>query len=354
MTIRPGKVLAGYRVTRMLGRGGMGEVWAATSEPGGHEVAIKVLNSQAATKPDLIRRFEREGRIAASIRSPFVCKLLDVTECEGIDVLVFEYLAGESLEQRLRREEFLPLRELGPILDDVLEGLIAAHAAGIVHRDLKPGNIFLVRPAAAIEERDLGWEDASTVDGNPRDRAKILDFGVSKMSRPMDDESTLTAINATLGSFAYMAPEQIRGAARADARADIYALGAVAFRALSGQLPFEATSAEGLVAMKLNGRAPTLAETTGERWPSALEKFLARALQTTPNLRFESAAMALACWREVPSGGRARLSLSPPHGAGSYHEPSEDAPTEVDGPPTLEVTPTPVRALPTEGSSGRP
>ena len=166
MAIHPGDDLAGYRVTRLLGRGGMGEVWAAVDEHHRRDVAIKVLLARAAMKPDLVRRFEREAKIAASIQSPYVCLLLDVaTSREGAHLLVFEHLTGESLADRLKREQYLPLSEVGPILDDVLQGLAAAHAAGVIHRDLKPGNIFL----------------EPTGEPDRRDRAKILDFGISKL-----------------------------------------------------------------------------------------------------------------------------------------------------------------------------
>src|SRR6185369_2149539 len=124
---------------------------------------------------------------------------------------------------------------------------------------------------------------------------------ISKLTRREDDkaEPTLTAFDATLGSFAYMAPEQVRGAARADERADIYAVGAVVFRALSGRLPFEGTTAAMLVAMKLDRTAPSLAEATGERWPAGIERFLERALERKKEKRFATAVDALTSWRSI-------------------------------------------------------
>jgi serine/threonine-protein kinase len=187
------------------------------------------------------------------------------------------------LAERLKREQYLPLSEVGPIIDDVLQGLVAAHAAGVIHRDLKPGNIFL-------EQVD---------DPDRRERAKILDFGISKQARGEHKEPTLTAFDATLGSFAYMAPEQVRGAARADERADIYAVGAVAFRALAGRLPFEGTTAAVLVSLKLDRAAPSLAEATGEKWPAGIERFLERALDRRRENRFATAEEALAAWRSI-------------------------------------------------------
>jgi serine/threonine-protein kinase len=286
----------------------MGEVWAAVGPaPDGieREVAIKVLLARAAMKPDLVRRFEREATIASAITSPYVCQLIEVARAEdGAHLLVFEHLSGESLADRLKREQYLPFSEVGPIIEDVLQGLAAAHAAGVIHRDLKPGNIFLEQLPAPSEQAYAppsgGFGFGSTPPDPPRrERAKILDFGISKLSRREKEEPTLTAFDATLGSFAYMAPEQVRGAARADERADIYAVGAVAFRALSGRLPFEGTTAALLVALKLERQAPSLAEATGEQWPAGVERFLERALERRREHRFANAAEALDAWRAI-------------------------------------------------------
>jgi serine/threonine-protein kinase len=276
----------------------MGEVWAARSDTDGREVAIKVLLARAAVKPDLVRRFQREAEIASAIQSPFVCRFIEVGATpDGAHLLVFEKLEGESLADRLKREQYLPFSEVWPIVEDVLEGLAAAHAAGVIHRDLKPGNIYLERTSQP--ERP--------------ERAKILDFGISKLKRGDGEqaEPTLTAFDATLGSFAYMAPEQVRGAARADERADIYAAGAVAFRSLSGRLPFEGTTAALLVAMKLERQAPSLAEATGDRWPSGIERFLERALARKREDRFPSALEALEAWRTLAPGTPARKVAAP-------------------------------------------
>jgi len=346
VAIHPGDILAGYRVTRLLGRGGMGEVWAGVRDelldgasrprtPGEHvpgdsprDVAIKVLLARAALKPDLVRRFEREARIASAIKSPYVCQLLEVgTAPDGAHLLVFEQLTGESLADRLKREQYLPFSEVGPIIDDVLQGLAAAHEAGVIHRDLKPGNIFLVEqshwgrgPRPPEEAPGDGFGDANEEGGLPperRERAKILDFGISKLSRRDKNDPTLTAFDATLGSFAYMAPEQVKGAARADERADIYAVGAVAFRALSGRLPFEATTAHVLVTLKLEREAPSLAEVTGDHWPAGVERFLERALALNREQRFATVGEALEVWRSIQpsaiSSASANGGAPPPH-----------------------------------------
>jgi serine/threonine-protein kinase len=311
----------------------MGEVWAAVDDAaGGREVAIKVLLQRAAMKPDLVKRFEREAKITSSIQSPFVCKLLGVHQAQdGSHLLIFEQLTGESLADRLKREQYLPLSEVGPLIDDVLQGLVAAHGASVIHRDLKPGNIFIER----------------TSDPNRPERAKILDFGISKLTAKEKEEPTLTAFDATLGSFAYMAPEQIRGAARADERADIYAIGAVAFRALTGRLPFEGTTAAVLVSLKLDRSAPSLEEVTGEKWPAGVERFLERALDRNREGRFGSALEALQAWRSIQPSNITRVTLPPSHPPTKQNPKAkasaltfatgnfpEDA-TEVDDPPTM-------------------
>src|ERR1019366_10507105 len=157
----------------------------------------------------------------------------------------------------------------------------------------KPANLF-------IEKRILS--ERQVEDGEPEERTRILDFGVSKYRKrggPNSSEPSLTAFDATLGSFAYMAPEQVRGSARVDERADLYALGAVAFRALSGRLPFEGQNALTLIALKLDREPPTLSSTTGDAWPAAIERFLARMMARDREKRFASADEALATWRRV-------------------------------------------------------
>ena len=276
--LSPGEKLGGrYRISELLGRGGMGEVWAATSLDHERPVAIKVLLERAARRKDIQRRFEREAEAAARIRSPYVCALFDQGFTpDGALFLVFELLEGESLADRLRREQYLPLEEIGPLMLDVLQGIQDAHCAQVLHRDLKPGNIF-IKPS-----------------GKTHERAVILDFGVSKVLQSVraHEEPSLTAYDGTVGSFAYMAPEQVRGAARVDERADVYGVASVAFRSLTGRLPFEGISAKMVAGLKLQKPAPSLHEVTGLRWPSKLEEFFFIGLARDPQARFASAEQA--------------------------------------------------------------
>lgn len=271
----------------------MGEVYAAEDRKG-RQVALKILHETAARDPDLVARFTREATIAKEIQSPFVAGVLGSgKDRDGRLWIAFERLEGEGLDERLRREQYLAFAEVAPIVEDALQGLHAAHAAHVVHRDIKPANLF-------IEQRNLSPEEIAR--GENEERTRILDFGVSKMkSNPRRSEPSLTALDATLGSFAYMAPEQVRGSARVDERADLYALGAVAFRALTGRLPFEGTNALTLVALKLDRDPPTLRQVTSDTWPAVVERFLAKIMARDREKRFDSAPEALEAWREVCS-----------------------------------------------------
>jgi eukaryotic-like serine/threonine-protein kinase len=282
-----------YTVTSQLGQGGMGVVYSADNHAG-ESIALKVLHEKAQRDPDLVARFQREAEIAAKIQSPFVARVLRAgKEPDGRLWIAFERLEGEPLDVRLKREQYLPFIEVAPIVEDALQGLYAAHAAGVIHRDIKPANLF-------IETVDSPRTDVATHRGPPlMERTRILDFGVSKIHRGASKEPSLTAFDATLGSFAYMAPEQVRGSARVDVRADLYALGAVCFRALAGRLPFEGTNAVTLIALKLDRDPPTLASVTADQWPHAIEAFLARIMSREREQRYQDVEAALSAWRQV-------------------------------------------------------
>jgi serine/threonine-protein kinase len=200
----------------------MGEVYAAENIRTGRRVAVKLLRADTKAKSSAVKRFEQEARAAGTINSDHVTQVFDVCEDEehGI-VIVFELLEGESLIDRLKRAGPVPLDELHPFIEQVWLGLADAHKAGIIHRDLKPSNVFLERRP----------------DGHLR--AKILDFGISKVPKEMGGE-TLTEMGQSLGTFSFMPPEQIGKAKTVDHRADIYACATLIYQALSGQLPYHA------------------------------------------------------------------------------------------------------------------
>jgi len=214
---------ARYRLERVLGKGGMGVVWAAEDLATHEHHALKFLK-EAADDPDARRRFLREARAASAVRHPNVVSILDVLELEdGAPVIAMELLSGESLRERLAREGKLALHELAAIAVPVVSAVGTAHALGIVHRDLKPENIFLSRSAAG--ERVV----------------KVLDFGIAKLTA-LDGaamQSTGSTTGAVLGTPAYMAPEQVFGETDLDHRADVWALGLILYQCLSGVLPTE-------------------------------------------------------------------------------------------------------------------
>ena len=282
MDIDPGTVVANrYRISRPLGRGGMGEVFAAENIRTGRPVAVKLLRSDSKGKSSAIARFRQEARAAGSINSDHVTQVLDVEEDpeHGV-VLVFELLEGESLIDRLKRTGPIPFDELYVIIDQVWIGLADAHRAGIVHRDLKPSNVFL-------EHRP----DGTT-------RVKILDFGISKLPKEMGGE-TLTEMGQSLGTFSFMPPEQIGKAKTVDHRADIYACATMIYQSFTGQLPYASRNILQMVELKGKTDARKLAEATGGAVDPRLEAFVSQGLARDPGKRFQTANEALAAWREL-------------------------------------------------------
>ena len=281
-----------YKVRRLIGSGGMGEVYAADGKSG-EKVAIKVLHDKAAQDKDLVARFNREASIAATIQSPHIANILGAgKDRDGRLSIAFELLSGEGLDERLRREQYLSFAEVAPVVDDGLQGLAAAHNAGVVHRDIKPANLFIEK--RRLTAREIANDEAE-------ERTRILDFGVSKVKAPKGQRSepSLTAFDATLGSFAYMAPEQVRGSARVDQRADLYALGAVAFRALSGRLPFEGQNALTLHRAQAESRAADPVVDDGRLLARGHREVPRPHDGARPGKRFASAEEALATWRRV-------------------------------------------------------
>jgi serine/threonine-protein kinase len=307
-----------YLLTAMLGRGGMGEVFAAKDGLTGHEVAIKVVRRTNADQV-LAARLEREALAARRIQSAFVPRVFDISRTEDGELfLVMQLLHGQTLSERLRlRGGVMPWEEVRPIIDDVLQGLIDAHAAGVVHRDLKPGNIFLERYEAptlatgSIVESPLVHE-----------RAMILDFGVAKVD--FEDSERLTTTGEAVGTIAYMAPEQIRGASKVDGRADLYAVAMVVFEALSGELAHDGYGQMQIVASKLERSARKLSSCALVPVPEGLEALLAKALSRRPEGRFATAQEMLRAWR-----GLGPATVAPRAKPKGLTTPSLNSPTET-------------------------
>ncbi len=211
-----------YELTRLLGEGGMGVVWAARHVVTGKPVALKILKGSTEEQR---KRFVQEARVAAAIRHPNVVEVHDVLELDdGRPILVMDLLEGEPLSEVIEREGAIAPRRLLPIALDVLAGLGAAHAAGVVHRDMKPENIFLCRSAAGEVS------------------VKLLDFGIAKLtelSSAIRHTGALTQTGSVLGTPLYMAPEQVFGERSIDHRADFWSLGVVLYEGLTGHCPIE-------------------------------------------------------------------------------------------------------------------
>jgi serine/threonine protein kinase len=291
LDLEPGTVVANrYRISRPLGRGGMGEVFAAENIRTGRPVAIKLLRQDSKGKSSAVARFRQEARAAGRINSDHVTQVLDVEEdAEHGVVLVFELLEGESLIERLKRTGPIPFAELWPIIEQVWMGLADAHRADIIHRDLKPSNVFLERRP-----------DGST-------RVKILDFGISKVPKEVGGE-TLTEMGQSLGTFSFMPPEQIGKAKTVDHRADIYACATLIYQSLTAQLPYSARNILVMVEMKTKTDARKLSEALAGPIDPRLEAFVARGLSRDPAQRYPTAVDALNVWRDLrpqsPSGAQ--------------------------------------------------
>lgn len=326
MELDPGTVVAKrYRISHPLGRGGMGEVFAAENVRTGRPVAVKLLRADSKTKSSAVARFQREARAAGSIHSDYVTQVLDVDEDpeHGI-VLVFELLEGESLIDRLKRTGPMPFEELWGVAEQVWIGLADAHKVGIIHRDLKPSNVFLERRP----------------DGQMR--VKLLDFGISKLPKAMGGE-TITEMGQSLGTFSFMPPEQIGKAKTVDHRADIYAGTTLIYQSLSGQLPYQAKNILVMVEMKSKTDPRPLAEAMGCPIDPRLEAFISKGLARDPAKRFQTALEALAAWRELAPG---RPTPLPPSGSmgGPFAGATPSAPVYV--PPIAgHVTPSGIASL---------
>jgi len=264
--ITPGTRLGPYEVVAPLGAGGMGEVYRARDTRLDRSVAIKVLPAELAHRADLRARFEREARTISSLNHPNICALYDV----GDDYLVMELLEGETLAERIARGS-VPIEQLLRTGIEIADALDKAHRRGIIHRDLKPANIMLTKSGA-----------------------KLLDFGLAKESPLGGDDQTdatvakgLTSEGTIVGTFQYMSPEQLEGA-NADARTDIFALGAVLYEMATGRRAFEGKSRASLIAAILGTQPPPIAQLR-PMTPPALDRVVQACLAKDPDDRWQTA-----------------------------------------------------------------
>ncbi len=275
MPLSAGTKLGPYEIVAPLGAGGMGEVYRARDTRLDRTVAVKILPSHLSDKPEAKERFEREARAISSLNHPNICHLYDVGEQDGTSYLVMEYLEGETLADRLGKGP-LPLPQVLKTGVEICDGLEKAHRSGVVHRDLKPGNIMLTKTGAKL--MDFGLAKA-TADLPPS----------SSLSMTMSHHSSkpLTAQGTLVGTFQYMSPEQVEGK-DADARSDIFALGAVLYEMVTGQHAFSGKSQASIIAAILAAEPPSVS-TLQPMSPPALERLIQSCLVKDPDERLQTA-----------------------------------------------------------------
>ena len=278
--LKPGTTIGPYHVVDLIAHGGMGDVYRASDVRLGRHVAIKVL-TQTDADSQSVHRFVQEARVTASLDHPNIVKVFDVGMAQGKPYLVAELLEGETLGARVRRGP-LPLAEAARITAEIAAGLTAAHDAGLVHRDLKPDNIFLTKSGVT----------------------KILDFGIAKLAYDGVGQGGRTLSGVLLGTAGYLAPEQVRGDA-VDARADLFALGSIAFEMITGRRAFAGAHTIDTLHAIAHDPPPDLASFGDASSPFA--SIVIRLLQKEPEARFQSAALLREALADLPVSPAGRV-----------------------------------------------
>ena len=262
-----GKTISHYRVTAKLGAGGMGVGYLAHDERLERDVALKVLPAETLTDEVARKRFRKEALALSKLNHPNIATIYDFDTQDGVDFLVMEYVEGTTLSEKLSTGP-LPEEEVTKLGRQVADALEEAHERGVIHRDLKPGNVMVT----------------------PKGQAKVLDFGLAKLVRPVSDTTvteSLTELPGVAGTFPYMSPEQLQGQ-EVDARTDIYALGAVLYEMATGQRPFPETLGPQLIVAILQ-QVPRAPSEVNRQVSAGLESIILKALEKDPERRFQSA-----------------------------------------------------------------
>jgi serine/threonine protein kinase len=332
------RVLGGkYRLIRQIASGGMGTVWLAEHTQLGTTLAVKLMAPHSMSTPALRTRFEREARSAAQLKGPNVVTIHDFGVDGDTPYIAMELLEGEDLGARLRRVGQLDTTLAAAIVDGAARALERAHALGIVHRDMKASNVFL--------SREGGHEVV-----------KVLDFGVAKQGfADVDDAGDITSTtDSMIGSPSYMSPEQIRSAKNVDHRADLWAIAVLAYRMLTGQMPFQGEG-RGDLLVKVCTEPFVPVRVFRQTLPATMDGFFVRALAKDAAARFQSA-------RELSNAFSAALNLPPPAQVGALPGPPAPPVARREPPPLPSSQPSmqggsfeappPVPAPPESGTLG--